>query len=68
MEGFSNADYMHTKRVGKDFEMKHLGEYRDLYVSSNTLFLAYMLENFWNMPLKEYKLDPVRFLTELGLA
>ena len=37
MEGFSNADYTHTKRVGKDFEMKHLGEYRDLYVSSNTL-------------------------------
>ena len=32
MEGFSNADYTHTKRVGKDFEIKHLGEYRDLYV------------------------------------
>ena len=32
MEGFSNADYTDTKRVGKDFEMKHLGEYRDLYV------------------------------------
>ena len=32
MEGFSNADYTDTKRVAKDFEMKHLGEYRDLYV------------------------------------
>ena len=30
MEDIIDADYMHAKRVCKDFEIKHLGEYRDL--------------------------------------
>ena len=28
--------YAHGKRVFKDFEIKNLGEYHDLYVQSNT--------------------------------
>ena len=35
MEDITDADYMHTKRVCKEFEIKR--EYRDLYVQSNTL-------------------------------
>ena len=33
-------DYVHPKRVCKAFEIKHLGDYHDLYVQSNTLLLA----------------------------
>ena len=40
VEDITNADYTHTKRVCKDFEMKNLGEYHDLYVQSDTLLLA----------------------------
>ena len=29
MENITDADYMHMKRVCKDFEIKHLGEYHD---------------------------------------
>ena len=36
MEDITNADYIHIKRVCKDFEIKNLGEYHDLYVQSNT--------------------------------
>ena len=43
MEDISDADHMQTKR---DFEIKHLGEYHDLYVESNTLLLADVFENF----------------------
>ena len=32
MEGISDADYVHAKRVCKDFEIKKWGEYHDLYV------------------------------------
>ena len=38
------TDYV--KRVCKDFEMKNLGEYHDLYAQSNTLLLADKFENF----------------------
>ena len=33
MEDITDADYVHAKRVYKDFEIKHLGEYHDLYCS-----------------------------------
>ena len=32
MEDITDADYAHAKNVCKDFEIKHLGEYHDLYV------------------------------------
>ena len=32
MENITNADYVHAKRVCKDFEIKDLGEYHGLYV------------------------------------
>ena len=43
MEDITDADYAHAKRVCKDFEIKDLGEYHDLYVQSDTLFLADVL-------------------------
>ena len=57
LENITDADYMHAKRVCKDFEIKHLGECHDLHVQSNTLLLVDLFENFRNMCLKIYKLD-----------
>ena len=51
MEDITDADYAHAKRVRKDFEIKNLGEYHDLYVHSNTLVLADVSENCKNMCL-----------------
>ena len=44
----------------KKFEIKALGEYRDLYVQSDTLLLADVFENFRNMLFKKYELDLAR--------
>ena len=49
MEDITDADYMHAKRIFKDFEMKNLREYHDLYFKSGTLLLADVYENFRKM-------------------
>ena len=68
MEDITDADYAHARRISKDFEIKNLGDYHDLYVQGNTLLLADVFENFRNMCLKIYELDPVKFLSAPGLA
>ena len=40
MEDITDAYYAHTKRVCKNFEIKNLGEYHDLYVQSDALLSA----------------------------
>ena len=68
MEDIIAADYVQAKRVCKDFEIKNLGEYHDLYVQSNTLLLADVFENFINTCINIYGLDSAKFLTAPGLA
>ena len=65
LEDISDKDYKHAQKV---FEIKNLGEYHDLYVQSDTLLLSDIFENFRNMCLKIYELDPVYFVSALGLA
>ena len=64
----TDVDYTHAKRVCKDFEIKDLGDYHDLYFQSDTLLLADVFENFRNMCLKIYEFDPAKFLSAPGLA
>ena len=68
MEDFTDADYVHTKRVYKDFEIKNLREYHDLYVKSNSLLVADVFENFRNMCLQIYQIDSAKFTLAPGLA
>ena len=49
MEGITHADNAHAKRFCKDFEIKTLGEYLDLYVQRDMSLLADVFENFQNM-------------------
>ena len=45
IEDITDSDYTHAQRVCKDFEIKYLGEYHDLYIQSDTLLLADVFEN-----------------------
>ena len=64
----TDADYAHAKKVCKDFEIKILGKYHDLYVQSATLLLADLFDNFRNLCLEKFELDPAKSLSTPGLA
>ena len=68
MEDITDADYAHGKRVCKDFKIKNLGEYNDLYVQSDTLLLADVFKKIRNMCFEIYELDPAKFVSAPGLA
>ena len=68
MEGITDVEFAHIKRSCKDFGIKNFGECYDLYVQSDTLLLADVFENFRNMCLEIYELDPTHFLTAPRLA
>ena len=68
IEVITDPDYMHAKRVCKNFKIKKIGEYHYLYFKSDTLLLADLFENVRIMCLKIYHLDPVKFLSASGLA
>ena len=68
LEDISDEDYAHAQKVWDVFEIKNRVEYHDLYVQSDTLLLADVFENFRNMCLEIYELDPTYFVSAPGLA
>ena len=68
MEDIDDIDYRYGNNVFNKFKLNNLGDYHDLYVQSDTLLLADVFENFRDMCLKEFELDPAHFLSLPGLA
>ena len=56
------------KIVCENFETKNLGQYYDLYVQIDALFLADVFEKFRDMCHKIYELDPTHFYAASGLV
>ena len=68
MEDIDDIDYRHGNNVFKGFKLENLGDYNDLYVQSDTLLLADVFNNFRDMCIKKYELEPAHFLSLPGLA
>ena len=68
LQGVSDEDYAHAQKGWQVFEIENRGEYHDLYVQSDILLLEDVFENFRNMCLEIYELDPVYFVSAPGLA
>ena len=68
LEDNSDEDHAHAQKVWGVFEIRNRGKYHDLYVQSDTLLLPDVFENFRNMCLEIYELDPVCFVSAPKLA
>ena len=68
MSGVSNQDYEHACKVWRDFGIRNLGEYHNLYLKTDVILLANIFEAFRKVCLDNYGLDPADFYTAPGLA
>ena len=66
--GITDKEYEHAEIIWKEFEIKNLGEYHDLYLKSDVLLLADVFEEFRNICLENYSLDPAWYYTSPGLS
>ena len=64
----TDEDYEHSIKIWKEDKIKNLGEYHDLYLKIDVLLLAEIFENFRNVCLKHYELDPAHYYTSPGLS
>ena len=67
-KGITNKNYKHACNVWKTFKMETFKDYHKLYNVTDVLLLADVFENFRNLCLKIYGLDPVYYYTAPGLS
>ena len=66
-EHITDEEYVHAQRVWEAFECKNLGDYHDLYVKTDVALLADVFENFRNICMEKYGLNPAHYFTSPGL-
>ena len=68
MSGVSKEDHEHANRTWKEYGLKDLGEYHNLYLKMDVILLSDVFETFRKVCQKKYGLDPAHFYTASGIA
>uniref|UniRef100_A0A7E4VNE2 DNA-directed DNA polymerase n=1 Tax=Panagrellus redivivus TaxID=6233 RepID=A0A7E4VNE2_PANRE len=64
----SQKDYLYAKLVWNKMNCTNLRDYTKIYMSNDVLLLADVFENFRDLSLRVYELDPCWYYTSPGLA
>ena len=67
-EDITDEEYQHTQTVWKEFNIESMKDYHNLYNLSDVLLLADVFENFGNICMNHYGLDPAWYFRAPGLA
>ena len=67
-EDISDSDYAHAQKFWETFGIENMGQYHDLYLKSDVLLLADIFENFREICLDIYGLDPAHYVYSPGLS
>ena len=64
----TDEEYAHVENIFKIFNMKTMKDLHNFYVQTDVALLADVFENFRNMSLKIYELDPAHYVTTPSLS
>jgi hypothetical protein len=67
-EGITEEEYAHARDVWTTFNCQKFKDYHDLYLKSDVVLLADVFENFRDLSLKTYELDPAQYVTTPSLT
>ena len=69
MSGVSDTDYEHTCSVWREFGIRNMGEYHDLYLRTDVILLANVFESFRRVCLEKLWTRSITFLysTRIGM-
>jgi hypothetical protein len=67
-ENVNEEEYRNAQEIWDKFKIKNLEDFTNLYNKIDVLLLADIIENFVDISLKTYKLDPAWYYTTPGFA
>lgn len=67
-QSISDEEYEFAKSIWKEFDIKNMLEYTHIYLKTDILLLADVFENFRNISLNLYGLDPAHYFTTAMLS
>lgn len=62
-QDISMNDYQHGVNVYKQFNYRTLKDYHDLYLTTDVLLLADVFEQFRNISMESYSIDPAHYVS-----
>ena len=67
-KGITDEDYQHAQTVWNEFNIESMKDYHNLTNLSDVVLLADVFENFRNIRMNHYVLDPAWYVSAPGLA